>query len=60
MTGQQLKEWMRTHEYTGVAFADELGVNRRTVFRWLSEETVPPPWIDLVVQGLECKRSHRK
>lgn len=56
MTGRQLRNWMRRNNYTVAAFARDLGVGERIVYRWRGGDSKVPKHVDLACEALAAQR----
>lgn len=46
-----LRAYLSRMGFTQIGFAKLLGINDRTVRRWLSGETAIPKWVDLIINS---------
>lgn len=56
MEPAELREWIAAHGYTVSGLARDLDVERKTVQRYLSGESVIPRAIELALEALAAKK----
>jgi transcriptional regulator with XRE-family HTH domain len=56
MTGDELQGWIDRYGYTQRSLAAALGINERTLRRWVSEDHAIPPMIPLVLTQLAARK----
>lgn len=56
MSAERFRDWMKRNKFTLDGAADALGLSRRTIAYYLSEEQIIPKTVMLATEGLEARK----